>query len=111
MALVYPEITFAYVISILGAVYGFALIIFFRELREKPQTVMAQFKLNKDKTVKDFGRMLAGNILLVLSMGLLFIGALNQNNLIMNISYVSQIISSSLIVYTISTWVIDYAIR
>jgi hypothetical protein len=109
MALVYPEITFAYVISILGTVYGFALIMFFRELRKRPETVMARFKLNKEKTIKDFRRMLAGNIMLALSMALMLSGIARQNNLVLNISYICQIASSAIIVYTITTWVRDYA--
>lgn len=109
MALVYPEITFAYVISILGTVYGFALILFFRQLRKRPETVMARFKLNKDKTIKDFRRMLAGNIMLAFSMALLLAGIVGKNNLILNISYICQVMSSAIIVYTITTWVKDYA--
>lgn len=111
MALVYPEITFSYVISIMGAVYGFALILFFKELRKRPETVMARFKLNKEKTVKDFRRMLAGNIVLAVSMAILFTGAFAGNSTALNISYTLQVISTGLIVYTISTWVRDYAIR
>ena len=110
MALVYPEITFAYVISILGTVYGIALILFFRELRNRPETVMARFKLNKENTIKDFRRMLAGNIMLAFSMGLLFSGAISQNEIMLNISYVFQAISTGIVVYTILKWVKDYAV-
>jgi hypothetical protein len=110
MALVYPEITFAYVITILGMVYGVALILFFRELRKRPKTVMARFKMNKDKRVKDFRRMLFGNIILALSMGLLLSGIVGQNNVILNFSYILQVSSTMIIVYTITTWVRDYAI-
>lgn len=110
MALVYPEITFAYVMSILGTVYGFALILFFRELRRRPETVMARFKLNKDKTIRDFRRMLAGNLMLAFSMVLMLAGVLGKNSLVLNISYTCQVVSSGIIVYTISSWVREYAL-
>jgi len=111
MGLVYPEITFAYVIGLIASVYGIALLIFLKELRERPKAVMARFKLKKEKTTRDFRNMLVGNIMLAFSMFLLFAGSLESNRLIMNISYTAQVFSSGIIVYTISTWVRDYAIR
>jgi len=111
MALVYPEITFAYVISLIAGIYGLALLIFLRELRKRPETVMARFKLNREKTTTDFRNMLAGNIVLAFSMVLLLAASISQNEAILNISYTIQILSSSVIVYTISTWVREYAIK
>lgn len=110
MGLAYPEIAFTYVIAAFGFVYGLALLIFYSKLRNNPEMMMARFKLNKDKTVRDFKFLLISNVGLALSMAMLVYGSSADMSLILNLSYVSQVLFAALAVSTIGTWVIDYVL-
>lgn len=110
MSLAYPEIAFTYVIAAFSLVYGIALVSFYLRLKSHPKMMMARFKLNKDKTVDDFKFLLISNVGLTLSMALLFYGSYADISLILNLSYVSQVLFSAIAVSTIGTWVIDYVL-
>ena len=108
MGLPYSDIIFAYVISGIGLIYGVAIVLFFLKLREKPETVMAKFKLNKQDTIGDFRRMVTGNILRFFAMFIMVLGSSVGNQLIINVAYVAQATAASFVAYTIAGWVRDY---
>lgn len=110
MGLAYPELAFTYVIAAFGLVYGVALLVFYLKLRENPKLLMSRFKLNKDKTVRDFKFLLISNLGLAVSMTLLVYGSSAGSSLILNLSYIGQVLFAALAVSTIGTWVIDYVL-
>lgn len=110
MSLAYPEIAFTYLIAAFGFVYSIALVIFYLGLRRNPKMIMSKFKLNGDETVRDFKFLLVSNVGLAVSMALLFYGSYADISLILNLSYVSQVLFSAIAVSTIGAWVIDYVL-
>jgi drug/metabolite transporter (DMT)-like permease len=109
-ALRYPEITFIYIVALLSLVYGATLIIFLKELRENPKAVMARFKLNREKTTRDFKYMLLGNVTVALFMFTLFIALQTRNIALLNAAYAGQVLGSAMVVITILSWVKEYAV-
>lgn len=98
------------VLAVLASIDGAAFVLLYREMRASPQVLMSKFKLNGDKTVRDFGVMLVSNIGLALSMLLSALGVIYSNQIFMIASYIGQALFALLIVGVFASWVKKYAI-
>lgn len=95
-------------ISILGSIFGVICLALYGELRRNPKTVMAKFKLQPDKTERDFRMMLYANGGLTLFMAVLALGiSLGDENLV-NMAYIGQSLSAFIVVDIIGSWVFKY---
>ena len=99
------------VLAFISAVDGAVFLILYREMLKNPQVLMAKFKLNGSKTVRDFGFLLVSNIGLALSMAFSVLGVVYSSKILITASYIGQGLFSFLVVAVFVSWVKKYAIR
>lgn len=99
------------VLAVISAVDGAAFLLLYREMRNNPQVLVSRFKLNGDKTVRDFGVFLVSNIGLAFSMAFSALGVIYSNKIFMIISYSGQALFSFMVVAIFVSWVKKYAIK